>query len=371
MPASRNFLRELFAIAENDPRGIPVEMRLFRKGGQPFLLLPRLPHAAALSLDLYPAQTPRARLAKAFLRQLVRFSAPFGAEDIQFTIAPADPFLWFLGSLAGERSPASPTFGVLAGNPASDGQRFLFLVINADQTPVAVVKAGLSDRAKALIEWEESFLTKAAGKPKGVPRLRATFQSPRLRALALDFFSGDSPGSRHEGVLPSLLTSWVDVSREMPLSDTPDWERLELAASANQNSSRLLRRLRERKIHPAIHHGDFAPWNVKVSASGEWTVLDWERGELTGIPAWDWFHYVVQPAILVQRLTSSALVQRLEELLASVPFKQYADLAGLAGCERELLQAYLLHVLEVIKPSEGLGATRELAAALSTRWKTP
>jgi len=98
-------------------------------------------------------------------------------------------------------------------------------------------------------------------------------------------------------------------------------------------------------------------------------VLDWERGELDGIPGWDWFHYVIQPGILVERLSTTDLVQRIETLLAAESFAAYAGRAGILGCERELLLAYLLHAVEVIKPSEGLAATRELLGAMAARWR--
>ena len=256
--------------------------------------------------------------------------------------------------------------GILAGNPGSEGQRFLLLVFDASQRPVAVVKAGLSEQAKALIEKEESFLAAVPANTMAVPRLRATFESPRLRALALDFFAGDSPRPQHEAALPPLLESWIDPNRTIAVSDTPDWARLEKACSGNNLFPAIAAQLRGRTVQSAIHHGDFAPWNIKVSPAGAWTVLDWERGELTGIPGWDWFHYVIQSAILVGHLPTSALVQRVESLLNSAAFRQYAARAGIAGCERELVLAYLLHVVEVIKPSEGLAPTRELLHALST-----
>ena len=97
------------------------------------------------------------------------------------------------------------------------------------------------------------------------------------------------------------------------MSETPDWARLEEACAGNSLFSVVAGELGRRSVHPAIHHGDFAPWNIKVSPAGAWTVLDWERGELTGIPGWDWFHYVIQSAILVGHLPTSALVQRVEE----------------------------------------------------------
>ena len=99
-------------------------------------------------------------------------------------------------------------------------------------------------------------------------------------------------------------------------------------------------------------------------------MLDWERGEVTGIPGWDWFHYVIQPGLLVERQSSAGLVQRVEHLLRSESFKFYARQSGIIGLERDLVLAYLLHAVEVVKPSEGLARTQELLRALGQRWRT-
>jgi len=365
MPTEHSFWEDLFAGPER--QGVRVEMRLLKKRGRPFLLLPVRARPAAATMDLYPAQTARARAARMLLRCLFRASLPAATERVTLAISPQDPFVRFLSSLAGEPAGGLPTLGILAGNPASEGQRFLLLVFDSRQTPVAVVKAGLSQRAQALIEQEERFLAAAPGGTTAVPRLRAQFESPRQRALALGFFPGDSPRPRDEAALPSVLTSWIAPDRTIVVSDTPDWRRLQDAVPGSGLFAALAGRLGGRKLHPAIHHGDLAPWNIKVSPAGAWTVLDWERGELAGIPGWDWFHYVIQSGILVGHLPTPVLVQRVERLLSSGAFKQYAARGGILGCERDLLLAYLFHVVEVIKPSEGLAATRELLQALSAR----
>jgi hypothetical protein len=293
---------------------------------------------------------------------------PVGTEEVSLTIAPDDPFMKFLCAAAGGSTSGIPGLGVLAGNPASEGQRFLVLVFDGSQKPVSVVKAGLSERAKALIQKEGAFLASLSGKATGIPRVRAEFQSPRLRALALDFFPGDSPRGRDESGIPPLLSSWVEPERRILLQQTADWARLEDAGSANDWFPTIAKRLADRTIHPAIHHGDFAPWNIKVSPQGNWAVLDWERGELAGIPGWDWYHYVLQTGILVERLPTARLVGRIERLLGSEAFKRYAELAAISGLERWLVLAYLLHCSEVIRPSEGLAPTRELLDALCVRW---
>ena len=366
MPPPQNFWEALFTEPAEPGQAVQVEMRLLRRRGRPLLLLPRQPGPACATMDLYPAQTRRARVARTLLRLLLRVSLPLGMEKVSLVVSPADLFLKFLSSLAGEPEEGLPVAGILAGNPMSEGQRLLVLAFDARQRPVVVVKAGLSEQARALIEKEESFLKAVPAGMKGVPRLRAAFQSPRLRALALDFFAGDSPRPQQEVALPPLLESWIDPKRRIRVSEAPDWVRLERACSGNRLFRVIAGRLSGKVFQAALHHGDFAPWNIKVSPAGAWTVLDWERGELTGIPGWDWFHYVIQSAILVGRLPTPALMQRVEGLLGSEAFQRYAGRAGIRGCERELVMAYLLHAAEVIKPSEGLAPTRELLHALST-----
>ena len=367
--APQNFWEALFPAPARLEQGVRVQMRLLKKGGRPFLLLPGQRRAAAATMALYPAQTGRARAARTVLRWFLRASLAPGAEKVTVMAAAGDPFAAFLSSLAGQPTRGLPLLGILAGNPMSEGQRLLVLVFDARQQPVAVAKAGLSERARALVEQEESFLATVPPGTKGVPRLGATFKGAHLRALALDFFGGDSPRPEDEAALPGLLESWVDSKQRIAVSDTLDWRRLERAGSGNSLFSGIASQLRGLTIASVIQHGDFAPWNIKVSPGGTWTVLDWERGELIGLPGWDWFHYVIQSAILVGRLPTAALVERVEGLLASAAFRHYAARAGIVGCERDLVRAYLLHVVEVIKPSEGLAPTRELLHALSDWWR--
>ena len=96
-------------------------------------------------------------------------------------------------------------------------------------------------------------------------------------------------------------------------------------------------------------------------------VLDWERGDPRGLPGWDWFHFVIQPAILVRKVGIEELILLVETLLSSDAFRAYAQKALIQGFERELLLAYLLHLVEVIRPSEGLKQTCELFNRLNAR----
>jgi hypothetical protein len=368
MNSSQNWWEALFGGHGNGGPAIQIDMRPLRKRGHVLLLLPAQPRLAALCLDLYPAQTARARLFKKLLESFPRISLPLTTGRIGLRISGSDGFVKFLASRAGWPAGLVPPFGVLAGNPAHDSQRFIILMFDPGQRPISVVKAGLSTPAKALIEKEKSFLISVPEAVPGVPKLRGRFSDNRLSAFSLNFFSGNSPDRQDEHALPGLLGAWLDCKRPISLVDSPNWQRLEQTCRKNEILRALTNRIRGKVIAATLQHGDFAPWNISVSKQGIWTVLDWERGERDGIAGWDWFHYVIQTAILVGKLPIAALVGRVEELLDSVAFKQYADKAGIAGIERELVLAYLLHIVEVIQPAEGGPASRELISALSRRW---
>jgi hypothetical protein len=174
-----------------------------------------------------------------------------------------------------------------------------------------------------------------------------------------------------------VLSSWIS-ERQIPLCETPAWQQLE-AVSWLFPVYPALRPLRDRKIRATIQHGDFAPWNIKVLKNGTWIIVDWERGTLNGIPGWDWFHYIIQSAILVGHKTADEIAKNLDAVLDSQKFKKYAEKSGIsgvggfglehtAGFERELVIAYLAQLIDVIKPAEGIETNCQLLATLVRRW---
>jgi len=337
-----------------------------QRGGIPLLFLPPGKREALSGLTLYPAQSTRARLAKKLLEIALRVGLRPGLERVQFEVAVEDTFAAFLRQSA--RTAAPPTFAVLAGNPRARGRRFVFLLLDAAGLPAAVVKAGASEAAQSLIEHEENFLRANAGMP-GLPALRGGFESSRARAFALDFAAGNSPRGSNLEAPGNLLTSWLARDREMRMRDLESW-RLLMASEAFPMGT-AMSALAETKFHPTLMHGDFAPWNVKVCA-GHWTVLDWERGQLEGVPGWDWFHFELQPALLVRHETAAQLFTRCERILASSDFLAYAAAAGIGPHARALLLAYLANCLCVTKQTEGREPLLELEQRVAnTRFARP
>ena len=362
-----NFWDELFASGggENHQQ---AEMRLLRKHGRPLLLIPAKPRLAIQCLALYPAQTSQARLAKGILRRLWQFGLFIKTEPVQLKISENVPLVRFLSSIGPDTSGQLPAFGILAGNPVGGTQRFVILLFNAQNQPAAIIKAGSTPAAQELIASEKAFLLTAPSGTRGIPQVRSSFESPCLNAFALDFFEGSSPQAKDEHLLPELLTAWLRREQKTALRDFPEWAALKKHFGRANADNKVIACASDRMIQSAIQHGDFAPWNIKVSPTGSWTALDWERGKINGIPGWDWFHYLIQTSILVRKIPIAALENRVEELLLSPAFKRYAEKAAIIGIERPLLLMYLAQLVEVIKPAEGLTENEALFQSLKRRW---
>ena len=344
-------------------------MKLLTKRGQPLLLLPHLPSLARIGLELYPAQTPRSRLVRTLAAWALQARLPVAIKPVQVNLAPDDPFVRWLASRARLAPGGIPQFAVLAGNPNSPGQRLILLLFDPAGRPAAVVKAGVTEAAWKLIEQEQQFLESVPTSMPAIPSLRASFANAKLRAIALDFLPGRSPREVDEHLLPKVLGNWLQPQQPVVLTDTRAWRKLAATSADHPIFKSLVVSLRKQSNSGALCHGDFAPWNVRVSPSGDWTALDWERGDLNGLPAWDWFHYVIQKNILVQHQSVASLATSAEGLLAGNEFKAYAQAAGISGHERSLVLFYLMYQAEVIRPSEGQAETRALLSHLAARWR--
>src|SRR5262249_24550206 len=159
----------------------------------PFLILPAESTAAARSLAIYCPQSRRARTLTGLMRLAFAVRLGFLFPKTAIGLLPEDPLARFIASLAGEISGKFPNIAILAGNPAVAGWRFIVLVLDRANRPVAVIKTGLGESAQALIRREGAFLESVPAGTPGVPRVLAALDSSRIQGFALEFFGGHSP----------------------------------------------------------------------------------------------------------------------------------------------------------------------------------
>jgi hypothetical protein len=306
-------------------------------------------------------------MGRAALRLALTARCASALRRTSVAIAREDPFADFLCRVAGTAATDFPPFAVLAGNPRVAGRRFILLLFDPTGRPAAVVKAGVETDAQRRVDREAAFLVSVPSGVAGVPRVRARHESALVHAFAMDFFAGRPPGLEESDTAGHLLNSWVDPGRTVRLCELPVWKICADAAGRSSDIRPLDAGLGEKQVRPVMFHGDFAPWNIRVTDRQPMAV-DWERGELAGVPGWDWFHFVIQSAVLVRREPVARLATCVEELLASPQFQSYAERARITGLERPLVIAYLSHCLHAVRQTEGLERIGELLGHLRRRW---
>ena len=331
------------------------DFRMLRRQGEELIYIPNNRSLFLKSLELYQPQTKKARLAIAAVRLclvaglapvLPRIMAPIGRES---TLAK------FMTKLGG--TGALPDFAVLAGNPRTEGRRFVLLAFDAQGQETFVVKAAFEPAGCSLVENEARFLQAHGGRVRHIPQLLdAKLQIP-VAALALPFQPGKSPQADDTGIAGNVLGAWFSGDEQVDIASFPQWKRF--VAGGGVFPQELRPKLESVRVKPVIFHGDFAPWNLRVDSNNRLMVLDWERGEDQGIPGWDWFHYVVQPSILVRKEKAEETYRRIVQLLKTPEFIDYARHARFDKSGLLLFAGYLGYVARSGQ-SEGQQALVEL-----------
>ena len=343
-----------------------IEFKILKRWNKPLLFFPKQTQLANDVLSLYPAQSFFGRSTKRLLSACAKFGIPLPLQPLDIKVTHDRGFAQFLCELEGVGN-SLPEFAILAGNPKVKGRRYIVLTFTNTGKASHAVKVGLGPDAKALVAKEAEFLSAMVGKRVGIPELKGRFSSDSIEAFALDFFSGemDEILSRELG---EMLERWIDQRMLMSLEGLPDWRKLDEACASRPSWAALTQTARTRVVRPVVSHGDLAPWNVRTSTlDGSPVFLDWEHGELLGVPCWDWFHYVVQSSVLIHHHSAKDTMNELEELITSDAFEDYARETRVDGIEFILLLGYLVHAVVLQPQTEGTAEIRELLTIVQDR----
>jgi len=359
----------LFAGATPCRRPVNFSWRLVRRKRRPFLLLPEKSGSPSDGFELYSAHRPLAKLWR-FLVPLV-LRTPL-AKIFRRVVVAADPeseFMQFLAEQSGVPAGQLPTPAIKFGGVAGKTSRLVLLLCDAGGHPIRVIKVGLNRAGRAATEREASLLSKLPIDVIGCTGITGRFSSDTASAFATAYFSGESLDN--DVGIEKLFEDWLNVEPPEPIENLAAWRELQSAAKGAgcPQWPAVRDALAEQAVRTTIYHGDFAPWNVRMTNLENIRAFDWERGHLKGIPAWDWFHFIVQTSILVKRYSRERVAAELEQLLHSPRFQKYARDAGISKIVEPLLLAYLLEQELVVRPAEGGEQTDRLIQLLWAKWQ--
>ena len=361
-------IAELFSNEKPTGQPIEFEWRLIRRKNRPFLLMPISGMSLRVSLGLYSAQRRRARIWRSVLPLLLNTPAAAFFQRIHFPTDTSLEIMRFLAEQSGMPAEQLRAPAIKFGGMERQKSRLVLLACDQTYRPVKVIKLGLDAEGRAATEREADLLEKLPANTIGCIRMTGRLATPKISAFATAYYPGGSQND--DAGLETLFHSWLNQEPAVPLDHLDSWRELETTvAVAEPVAWPVLRAaLAGKKIRTTLHHGDFAPWNIRAVNSQNLQAFDWERGNLRGIPGWDWFHFIVQTSILARRLSVERVAAEVEELLQSPRFEQYAAAAGISEIIKPLLLAYLLHHRWVVCPLEGGHSVEELHELLATRW---
>ena len=353
-------IRALFAGAKPCRSPVNFSWRLVRRKKRPFLLLPEKSGSSSDSFQLYSAHRPLAKLWRSLIPLLLRtpLTKFYGRVTIE---ADSDSeFVQFLAQQSGLPAAQLTSPAIKFGGVVGKTKRLVLLLCDAGGHPIRVIKVGLDPAGRAATEREAVLLSCL---PKGVigcTGITGRFSSDTLSAFATAYFSGASLDT--DLGIEKLFHDWLNAAPPEPIMTLAIWRELRsVAKGAGLPQWPILRdALAQQAVRTTIYHGDFAPWNVRMTNLENIRAFDWERGHLKGIPAWDWFHFIIQTSILVKRYSPERVAAELEQLVHSPRFKKYASDAGISEIVEPLLLAYLLEQKLIVRPLEGNEQTDQL-----------
>jgi len=332
---------------------------ILSRQGHDFLYLPNRRSAAIHTLQLYAAQTLAARAAKLAVQGMLGIGFHRALPQRSFRVSDSTPFTKFLQSCV--PCVELDTFGVIVGNPKAPGTRDVILLFNNIKEPLCVVKVGISPKARERVRQEAEFSRVNRDRFIDVPVSIGFADTEDYTALVLPFVAGKPPSLNDRRGIATLLESWLVLNQRVPLALVSSWQCL---PRTEIHLQRILGLASDHEINPALFHGDFTPWNIRVTPAASWVALDWERGQYPGVPAWDWFHYIVQTSILVRNESAEETLRRLHKLFASDLFTHYAQAANITAITFPLLIGYLMHALQ-LRPSERTAQLHQLLEVAS------
>ena len=363
-------IESLFAGSSKPGLRLVFSWRLIRRKGRPFLLVPTEGAGAGVSLTLYSAQRRRAKIWRALFPVLFHSPAAGFFERVQLFPSISTELIQFLAQQSGVPVDKLTAPAIKFGGLEMQKSRLVLLLCDEAGRPLKVIKLGLDATGRAATEKEADFLEHLPAGTLGSIRLAGRLKTPDITAFATNFFPGESPTD--DAGFETLFHAWLNSAPAMPLESFGLWQALESAAQKTPHQKEAFAVLRSalanKPVRSTLYHGDFAPWNVRAVNSQNVQAFDWENGQRQGIPGWDWFHFIIQTAILARRLPVERVAAEVEELLQSPRFEKYAVQAGIYEIARPLVLSYLLHHQWVVRPLEGRRVTAQLFELLAARW---
>jgi len=309
-----------------------------KRDGYLLLALPADKETAKLTLALYHPQSMKARGLVWLVSMLISLRLHRLLPRREFVIRESVPLA--------ELKNRSHQIGFLMGNAQADARRAIVVhPVNGEFDSYVVDKIGFGPMAKRLVLEEISVIESLPKGRSGIPQIRDQGDDDEWAYYSTLYLEGHAPKESEQDYVLAVLQDWMENAELMPLAATEQWEMIKKAV-AQQGAESIFEQLSpagDLKIKVGLFHGDFAPWNIKVSPDGFVNVMDWEHGSPAGPAGWDWLHYIIQRAILVDHCSTVETLEVCRSWAKSREGKEFLNAAGWGDYTELWVGSYLMY----------------------------
>ena len=351
---------------------------LYFSDGRCFLLPLDNRRVFARALEIYPAQSRKARLGKVGLRLLSRLGLKGpGLPRVRLEAQPGSVFQT-LKQVFGQED---LVFAVSLGTPGPH-RKPVVQVMTPEGEVLGYAKVGWNEATRALVKHEAEVLERLSREdlPFRVPRVLYA-NDDGAKSLVVQQAPPEeaqpAPRAFDERYLRVLQGFAARGVRHKSLEESPFWkrveERIQNIPSAywrpvlERAAKRVQEHWRDREVPFHFAHGDFTPWNA-LCAGETLYLYDWEYALEEAPAGYDLFHFLFQTAWLMTGKMPAQSLDGILEQISTTSIGKYWQRVGVQASETPwLLRLYLLDRLSfyALADFEDLSKRRVLGLSLA------
>jgi len=315
-----------------------------RRRGALLLALPKDRIAARATLKLYHPQAWLARVVVKFLFCLIHLGLHIFLPCRIMCIRKDSP----LSPMAQH----AQEIGFLLGNPNAPSRRAI--ILHSSGQKYWVDKLGIGKLAKSSVMAEVAIIKKLPQNHKGLPIVKEVRVEDDWACYTTPYLQGKSAEKKDYLQIIALLRDWMNYATFQSFKTSKIWQEMVDYVESSDDAVTLkywnqLSNASKLTIKMGLVHGDFAPWNIKVMEDGSIHVMDWEHAILSGPIGWDWLHYMIQMAILVDKLPASEVLEVCRDWARSAEGESFLKDAGWGEDVESWIGSYLMYSSWIMK----------------------
>jgi len=195
---------------------------------------------------------------------------------------------------------------------------------------------------------EVAIIKKLPQNHKGLPSVKEVRVEEDWACYTTPYLQGKSVEKKDQLQIIALLRNWMNHAKFQTFETSKIWQEMADYAKSSDDPDvskywSQLSDVSKLTIKMGLVHGDFAPWNIKIIEDDSIHLMDWEHAIFSGPVGWDWLHYMIQMAMLVDKLPALKVLEICRDWARSAEGESFLKDAGWGEDVESWIGSYLMY----------------------------